>query len=255
MRSAYLLKVTIGQWKFLPNLWSSLITLLLLPVFVYLGFWQLQRLELKQNLLQDREIAQQGAAITIDALENIKTDILKWFRYRQLAIQGSFLHGKTFLLDNQILKGQVGYRVITPFQTLESNSLILVDRGFIPWKGDRTQLPLIEEPLISVTEAVNIVGMVTDLSQGPLLKEEAIQPKPKWPLLIQKIDYSKLSDILGQEIYPFLLQLPKDNPYAFQSFPFSLGLSPARHLGYAIQWFTMALAVLIYYLIVNSRRR
>jgi len=288
MRSACLnsKKLKINQWQFLPNFWSSLATVLLFPLFVYLGFWQLQRMEFKQNLEAQRKLAIQQEPMTIqewqNALQNRKssklldssgvsktskslktpktlqapdqmfpTDIIELFRYRHLSLVGTFLQNKNILLDNQVLNGQPGYRILTPFQANEHNILILVDRGFIPWGENRSKLPLIPE----ITEVIRITGMLTHLSQGFLLKEEAILAQELWPLQIQSLDYTKLSTKLRQTLYPVLLQLPHNSPYTFQSMPPSLGLTPSRHLGYAIQWFTMALAILIYYLVVNIKRR
>lgn len=267
-------KLKISQWKFLPNFWSSLATVLLFPLFVYLGLWQLERMELKKTLEAERILAIQKEPITIQdlqsALQNrqslqlldsarssktsdqiLQTEILKLFHYRQLSLAGHFIANKNILLDNQVLKGQPGYRILTPFQLLENNIAVLVDRGFIPWGQDRSKLPLIPD----IPELMHITGRVTHLSQGFLLKEEPSPNETRWPLQVQTLDYVKLSSKLEQKLYPFLLQLPQNSPYIFQNMPHSLGLTPERHLGYAIQWFTMAIAILIYYLVTHVKRR
>jgi len=220
-------------------------------------------MDLKQNWDSERKLAIQAKPMTILELQQFalaagypelhkaQTDILKLFRYRQFQIEGQFLPNKNILLDNQILNGQAGYRVLTPFQPSTPFNLILVDRGFIPWGQDRKQLPLLPIP----AEAMRIIGRLTQLSQGIVLKEDSVDVNPHWPLQIQKIDYQKLSDLLKQQIFPFLIQLPQGAPYSYQNLPPSVGLSPTRHLGYAIQWFTMAGAILIYYWITNMKRK
>lgn len=281
----------VGQWKFSPNVWSSLITVLLLPLFVYLGLWQLQRMEIKKRLENERQLATQKMAIHLEELQDIfsglnllspnssdksKRLVSTSLLYRQLAIKGKFLPDKSILLDNQILKGQPGYRVLTPFQPLNSHTLLLIDRGFIPWGAKRTELPLL--PLMTAqapahedslsegsldkqnskhpnnTAVIHLLGIITQLSQGLLLKDEPIPENLSWPLAVQQLDYVKLAKELKKPLYPFLLQLPQDNPYVFKTMPFSLGLSPNRHLGYAIQWFTMAIAILIYYVVSQMSR-
>lgn len=220
-----------------PRIWLGLITLLLFFAFVYLGFWQLDRMEFKHNLEKDRTTALNAPPITVKELETMPL-----IRYRQLALKGKFLNDKNLLLDNQILNGKVGYRVLTPFQVEDSQHLILIDRGFISAGPSRNSLA----PVPEIPGGVQLIGRIHQLSQGITLKEDPIATEMHWPIQIQKLDYKKLSELLAQNIYPFILQLPEESPYVFQVFPFSLGLSPKRHLGYAIQWFALATALLVY---------
>lgn len=220
-----------------PRVWFGLITVLLISIFVYLGFWQLERMAFKEALQKERTLALESPPITIQELD------IPLFRYRQLTIKGKFLNDRNVLLDNQILKGQAGYRVLTPLQAEGKQSLILVDRGFIPAGPSRNILPKIPD----IRGNVQMLGRIDQLSQGIVLKEDPTSAEIHWPIQIQKLDYEKLSRMLEQNIYPFILQLPEESPYVFQVFPFSLGLSPKRHLGYAIQWFALATTLLVYF--------
>lgn len=261
------LKLISGQYQFIPNFWSGLITVLLLPLFVYLGFWQLQRMETKQSLEKNREQQLLKTPLTAQELFRIPegNEIIEnplTHRYRSLSIQGELLLDKNILLDNQILKGQPGYRVFTPLKSASSDILLLVDRGFIPWGGDRNHLPSIQKSPIKVS----LDGFLQQLSQGPVLKKEILN-NHLWPIRIQQLNLETISMLLQrdepstesqlerQRVYPLVLQLPENSPYAFQNLPVSMGLSPHRHLGYAVQWFTMAFAILIYYVVINIKRR
>ena len=44
-----------ASYRFKPGLVPSLVVLLLLPIFIRLGFWQLDRAEQKQTMQQDYE--------------------------------------------------------------------------------------------------------------------------------------------------------------------------------------------------------
>ena len=48
------------------------------------------------------------------------------------------------LVDNVINRGVAGYKVLTPFKISNSDTLILVDRGWIPREASRQTLHNIE---------------------------------------------------------------------------------------------------------------
>ena len=55
----------IASWEFNPSLWPTLATILVLPLFLSLGFWQLDRAEEKRReLMEAQPAAKQSAKIT-----------------------------------------------------------------------------------------------------------------------------------------------------------------------------------------------
>ncbi len=242
--------IKLGRFLFQPTWVSTLCTLLIFPLLVYLGFWQLDRYAAKVT-----QIKQLGDRIKMPALltlpdKPLSQETLHTLRYRQVEIRGSFINEHSILLDNQILKGKVGYRVLTPFQPLNSARWLFIDRGWITAGKTRANLPSI--PII--TEELRVSGMITLPVHGLRLKK-GIQLKGETaPLRVQLVDLPALSKIFDHELYPFVLQLNPNTTYGFTIEPISFHISANRHLGYAIQWFTMALASLLYYLVINSRR-
>lgn len=232
--------------RFVPGWMSSLVTLLLLPLFVYLGSWQYYRMTEKE-IIEARLKDQTPIAWGEPAIETN----FAHYRYRTLHIQGQFLQDKDILLDNQTFKGQVGYRVFTPFLPLGTKQkILLIDRGWIP-ASTRSQLPA----LTPITGPVILTGILNKLSPGITLKEEGLPDHiDHSPIRLQKIPFDTLSGLLGGEVYPFILQLTANSRHGYVTLPINLQVSSLRHLGYAVQWFAMALAVLIYYVIVNFRR-
>ncbi|MDN5862848.1 MAG: hypothetical protein L0H19_05295, partial [Salinisphaera sp.] len=51
-----------------------------------------------------------------------------------------------------------------------------------------------------------------------------------------------------------ILLLGNDQPGGFPRDWTDVGLSPMRHIGYAVQWFAMAAAVVVLFVLVNRRR-
>jgi len=231
---------------------AGLVTVLLFPLFVYLGFWQLDRANEKK--LSETNAATRKSQKTIFLKDLTPSpEAIAAIRYRTLQVTGTFLNKQTFLLDNQILKTNkhtaVGYQVITPFQPIGSHRLILVNRGWVPLGKNRETLPVIPP----VHRPITLSGMINQPSNGLSLMPRQESIAPEYPKRIQVVDYAKLATELKQDIYPFLLTLKPGDPSGFQMMPLFFKLSVERHIAYAVQWFMMSLAVLIYYGVVRCR--
>lgn len=223
---------------------STLITLLLVPLFVYLGYWQFNRFSEKNKIQLELESRiNEPTMIHWPLSEDLST-----YRYRQLQISGQFLNEHNILLENQIFKGQVGYHVLTPFLVDKEDKICLIDRGFIPQGKTRQDLP----PIPAISGKISITAILNFPSRKLQLKENAIE-FTSWPLRVSNIDLRKLSKIFSSDLCPFILQLNPKDPYGFAIPPLTIPVPASRHLAYAIQWFIMAIAVFIYYLFINIR--
>ncbi len=244
----------IGQWCFKPGLISSLVTLLLIPLFVHLGIWQLERWQEKlqqQRILESRlnENIWQFDELIPDNID-IPQDYLNALRYRQVQVEGYFLNHRQILLDNQIVNGQAGYHVITPFQPKSHHPILLIHRGWIPMGLSRETIPIIEPIAIPIA----LVGSIQQPLRRGIVWQKPAHSLEEWPLRIPQIDFQALSHLLSQEVFPFIVQLRPNDPKGFQTEPISLQLPADRHLGYAIQWFMIAVAAFIYYCAINCKR-
>ena len=118
------------------KLLSSIISLLCISLFLYLGFWQLDRANEKEkivNLYEERQLAD-----TVE-LNSMGENIIQDKYYRNYKIKGRYIN-KTFLIDNKIKDKQPGFNVISLFQISSSKEIILVDRGWIKMKGQRQEI-------------------------------------------------------------------------------------------------------------------
>src|SRR5690242_12186172 len=119
---------------FAPSWAMTLATVLLLALFVSLGRWQWQRGEAKQQTWADYEHALHAPPVDAPARFDAAP------RYLAIRLRGQFDGDHQFLLDNRFFKGNPGYEVLTPF-VLEDGRRVLVNRGWIPFRGYRDQLP------------------------------------------------------------------------------------------------------------------
>ena len=102
-------------WRFNPSLWPTLVVLLVLPLFVYLGLWQLDRADQKRTLHREFEVRQEAEAIDLNSKEKL-SEIFNELNWRNVFIEGAFSREINILLDNQVVNGVVGYYVYTPFK-------------------------------------------------------------------------------------------------------------------------------------------
>jgi surfeit locus 1 family protein len=102
-----------------------------MAILLGLGFWQLDRLQWKQALLEDllRAVSADAPFLTLEEAEEImrrepSRDFLR------VKLEGAFDHsGERYLFS--VLNREMGWRVITPFFTRDGR-IVLVDRGFVP---------------------------------------------------------------------------------------------------------------------------
>lgn len=243
-----------------------------LPVFMAmlaLGFWQLQRAELKASVIAAAERARQAPPVSIESIED---PIEAAGSYRRVSVTGRWLPARQLLWDNRVYRGVAGYEVITPL-ALDDGRLILVNRGWIAPGPTRAELPSPVWPDASSVESpaavsptgdepgeveTRVTGLLSRPSKG-FMSGPALEPGRGWPGVLQYFDFPVLSRRYGTTVVPAVLQWQPSTvdrsaapPLAANWQPVASG--PERHYGYAFQWFAMALALTVVLIVVNSRR-
>ncbi len=233
----------IGPFRFRPTLWPTLGALLVVPALLALGVWQLQRAEEKRDLLAQLETARQAAPVAPTG-EDMRSD--DW-RFRRVRVSGRFDSGRQFLLDNQVRDGQVGYRVLTPLRTEGSDAAVLVARGWRAAGPGPDRLP----DVAATERSREIIGLATD-APGPALRlgPAWAEGNRNWPRRVQFVDFDAFEEALPYGLLPLVI-----DPAGTERTERALaGTEPSRHVGYAVQWFALAAAVLVLYVMLNLSR-
>ena len=222
------MKVLISNWK------ASLTFFLLLLLVLSLGVWQIERgynkKELENTFLERQ--SQPVKEIKYNAF--LESDL-----YRNVVLEGKYLEN-IFFLDNRIHNGKPGLKVFSPFETT-NNNLVLVSRGWIELE-DRSKLPLIN----TTKNVLKIQGVLRPESQDFVLKNEEMNSRNN-PILLQTINLSELSNFLGKPLSPYILELSELSESAFVKTWQPINLSSFRHFGYAVQWFGLAVVLIVGY--------
>lgn len=240
--------VHIGSYRFNPGLWPTLITLVLLPFLVSLGFWQLDRAAQKREWLANLEAAAHREALDLNA---VMPDDYQDAAQRHVHVRGRYDAARQLLLENQVRDKQPGYLVLTPLLIEGSDRAVLVDRGWVPAAADRGRLP----DITTVSgDPLQVRGIAdSGPSVGFRMGEAVVETK--WPLRLQYLDYEAIGLRLPYPILPYLIRLNMDEPNGYRRDwePVS-EMGAATHLGYAVQWFGLALALAVIYVVVNTKR-
>jgi cytochrome oxidase assembly protein ShyY1 len=225
-------------------------------LFARLGFWQLDRRGEKQamldavaSVLADRT-AHPLAARVADPLPGGDDGVAQ--QYAWVAGPGAFLDRPAVLLDNQQRDGRVGVRAYRAFLPDGARTPVLVELGWRPLPGDRT-MPATPRPEGTLT----LEGLLLP-PPSPGLAATTVAPQPDGTLLATGLRLPEVAAAMG---------LPALAPRVFRPDPaLPLGyardldilpntLPPEKHLGYAVQWFGLAAAVLVTALLLAWRAR
>ncbi|MDA9617639.1 SURF1 family protein [Pseudomonadota bacterium] len=209
-------------------------------VFVFLGIWQIERAANKEGLLQDFNSEQESPPTRLTSQSP------NWSR---VFVDGIFDSSRQILIDNQIHKGKVGYKIFTPFR-FDDNKIVLVDRGWIAQGQSRSDLP----QLNILEKKSRIIATVTSPEQGVLAGSELLTNE--WPRVSQTKAVEVIASAFKEPILDIVLVLDPGSSQItefIQIKPFAI--TPVKHYGYAMQWFTMSIVLLGMFLYALKREK
>lgn len=259
------LELRIKNYTFTPKLIPIILAIILVPILVSLGFWQLERANEKRVI--DKGV---NEAIAKPALELNNTDlaILDDEIYRAATITGQFDDKQQYLLDNRTNKGKPGYHVISPFifeqnlENISSKYAVLINRGWISYQGTRDKISNIELD----KETKKITGSIKKIPKSIVLKHKngtapsnlifkSEGKQLKGVSLIQSIQMDRFEENLDYELLPIIIELDKtvDDGFVREWQPYFGSID--KHNAYAVQWFAMAVILLFLLLKLNIRKR
>lgn len=227
------------------NFKLALLAILFVSFLTALGFWQLSRAQQKVTLLQAFNERKNVTPLTSNSI-NQQGD----WRFYRTALIGRFDNQHTFLLDNKIFHSEVGYEVYTLFIAYGIKQPILIDRGFIPKGEERKILPQIKTILGNVT----IIGML-NLPPAYFALGEMLDTvdQDRGITRVEYINLAELDKYLNMSLFPYIVTLAPDQPYAYKTEWQIVTMPPEKHRGYAVQWFALALTLLILFFVLNHR--
>lgn len=222
----------------------TLALLLFVPIFLALGFWQLDRAAEKRAL--QAEYDRRATQPPIELGGRIRS--ARELQFSRVQAQGNYENEYQVLWDNRIHHGMAGFHVITPFRLADGKTRVLVNRGWVPMGSDRDHLPEIAPPQGTVTISGIAVVPRHEFSLGALdtLKRDGITV---W----QQIDLARFAKEVGWPLEPIVVLLDPKSPGGYVRDWARLDTGVAVHEGYAFQWFLLAGTALVLYVVLMAR--
>ena len=180
---------------FRPGIAPTLVVLVLLPLMVFLGFWQLSRGQEKQALLQSYAERRAAPPISVDQLDGVADPA-----FRRVQLRGQFDAGHSVLLDNRMRDGKAGVELLQPFHDQASGLWLLLNRGWLPWP-DRRRPPVFSTP----EQAVNLDAWVY-VAPGETFQLHADPATAQWPRLLTVLHPAALWAELGRSGFSYELR-------------------------------------------------
>lgn len=228
--------------RFHPGLLPTLVVLILLPLLLGLGVWQLQRAEDKRALL-----AEQAARSQEPALDLLELGAAGDPAFRRVRLVGAFDGEHSVLLDNRQRGGRVGVELLQPFLDRPSGRWVLVNRGWLPWP-ERGAPPPFDTP----DGELQLQATVYRPPGQPFLLGDGA-PGQGWPRLVNAVEPPALWRELQRDGLAEELRLAPGPASYVGNWPV-VAVGPEKHLGYAVQWFALAATLLGLYLWFGVRQ-
>ncbi len=210
----------------------NIFVFLFITLFCFLGTWQLYRLQWKQDLIN--QISEGLKSKPVQYSQNIKIN------YQKVILVGEYNFRNQIYLYSLNSKGQPGFDVITPFQTVNKEN-VLVNRGWI--KKEFKNNPKINYP------TNNITGMLRKANRKNIFTPNNDIKENIW-FSINLEDVQKITDKKFSKFIVYLedknIKMPKPKKITIDV--------PNNHLKYAITWYSISISVLFYYLYFRKKK-
>lgn len=241
----------IGTRSFKPRLLPSLLFIMILPALLALGMWQWDRGMEKYRLRDIRQENQEKPPLRFDRYQGDENDLLG----RRVIIRGQFDLNKQILLHNQKYREQPGFLVFAPFRLEYDDRVILVNRGWLSTGMRLSTIPDLPGP----AGIVELEGRIEHPPSVGLKLGDPGAGKMGWPRALTYIDMGWLSRQMEYKFLPDVLLQDSGETYGLVRDwkQFDKGLEqmpPEKHMSYAFQWFSLALALCVIYIVVNLKK-
>ncbi|GAA1091795.1 SURF1 family protein [Nocardiopsis composta] len=225
------------------------LVLVVVPSFIWLGFWQLHRWEVKSAAadLQEHNLA--ADPVPVDELTEPGTDLDPADRWRRATLTGTYDGEHELLVRNRDGSQGVGLHVLTPLVT-EDGTALLVNRGWVrqpPTSTEQPEVPPAPEGEVTVTARLQF----SETPENTGIRQRGGLPEGQ----IMLIDVDDLAEDLPYPVYGGYGELTEQDPPSDPA-PEILA-APETNMGmnlsYAVQWWVFTVIAVVGWVFLMRR--
>ena len=206
-----------------------------------LGYWQLQRLQWKNDLISSIELNYNSKTIDFPILNDADNK----YEYMQTHIEGKFMVKQSMFFFRSNLRGESGYEIVVPFKTTLSKDVYVII-GWIPFdKKDEIDLRFIDDEALTKIEG----SLIYSKKRKPLIPDNDISSNVWYLMNSEEMD---IVNNLNSSNY--LLKITDKNYFPQILIEFEPTNITNNHLQYAGTWFLLALVNTIMYIYFIYRK-
>lgn len=217
----------------------TVVCALAFAALVALGVWQVQRMQWKNGLIAEAEAE---AAMPVVGLR--RPDDLVEFRRLEISCPG--IDTAPYVELQSIQDGEAGVRLISVCSPYETNMVLLIDRGFVA--GTISARPPVEPS----DRPVVLIGQFRTVPKPGVFAPPPPAPGERFLARDEAAiaEYLEAGPVAGTAFAltstnpEWLALQPSAPPAAFSN----------NHLGYALTWFGLALALVGFYIALLRRK-
>lgn len=218
---------------FRPALWMTVFAIPALGILLWLGTWQVIRLQWKAELIDEFATRAQAEAIAPPVSEDVSA-----LQFQRIAVSGTWMHHAEVQLTGRTFEGTAGYHVITPMK-LDDGRVLLLNRG---WVSQDYRLPETRPSSLHAGPQQFDAIIRLPAKKGYFVPENDIEDNHWFTLNIAEITaHHNLSNVISGYTADVLRP---DGAYVL---PIGAAVRidiPNNHLNYAITWYGIALGLI-----------
>lgn len=242
-------ELKLGELRIRIHWLIAICVVLTVGLLINMGFWQLGRAADKRELRQAMQQRQLEAPLPLATLtpragplsEAQANDL----ENLNVSVAGRYWNAASFIVAFQFFQGAPGFELITPFELEGDGEFVLVSRGWVTPGPGADGMPYI--PTVEGTHTL----------RGQLHIPAALPSRTQvegddWPLRFRSLDINRAAELMERPLLPWVLRLGANEPGVFARHWPAVTVSTRTHIQYALQWFGMALVVLIVSFLMSS---
>lgn len=226
--------------------WIPFIAALIAAVIgISLGNWQMRRASYKEAIEQKLTAQQAAAPLHLTGTQPDVDEV----EFRRVEVRGEFVGSWPIYLDNRSYRGAAGLYLVMPLKIAGTKQHVLVMRGWLPRDPvDRNKLPGVPTPVGNLSIEGTIrrnTGHLLQLGEPVALRPGAV---------VQNLEIGQFEQASQLDLQPIIIEQTDDIADGLvRDWPKpSAGVD--KHLGYAFQWYGLAITALIFFVVTGIKR-